>query len=213
MKGDAKLIEMPNVLLADELTAISQYMVHSEMCANWGYEQLHKKIEARAIQEMKHAEKLIGRIIFLEGTPRVDRLNKISIGPDVPKQLTNDLNAEHVAWKAYNEAIHLADEVGDAPPTRNMLEGTAREEDAHIDWLEKQQDQIQQIGALTRNGMKLTGIGVPVPMIPRPRLVEQAIRLGAAFPAARFEAIGPVRDGVGGDPSQQACDQLEGIGW
>jgi bacterioferritin len=145
MKGDAKLVEMLNVLLADELTAISQYMVHSEMCANWGYEHLHKKIEARAIQEMKHAEQLIGRIIFLDGTPRVDRLNKISIGPDVPKQLANDLKAEHVAWKGYNNAIHLADEVGDAP-TRNMLEGTAREEDAHVDWLEEQQDQIKQIG-------------------------------------------------------------------
>lgn len=145
MKGDAKLIEMLNVLLADELTAISQYMVHSEMCANWGYEHLHKKIEARAIQEMKHAEKLISRIIFLEGTPRVDRLNKINIGPDVPTQLANDLEAEHVAWKAYNDAIHLAGEVGDAP-TRNMLEGTARDEDAHIDWLEEQQDQIKQIG-------------------------------------------------------------------
>jgi bacterioferritin len=143
MEGNAKLIEMLNFLLADELTAISQYVVHYEMCANWGYEHLHKKIEARAIQEMKHAELLIGRIIFLEGTPRVDRLNKISIGPDVPKQLANDLKAEQGAWKAYNDAVHLANEVGDAP-TRNMLEGTAREEDAHIDWLEEQQDQIKQ---------------------------------------------------------------------
>jgi bacterioferritin len=145
MKGNTKLLETLNVLLADELTAISQYMVHSEMCSNWGYEQLHKKVEARAIQEMKHAEKLIGRIIFLEGTPRVDRLNKMAIGPDVAKQLANDLKAEHGAWKMYNDAIHLADEVSDAP-TRNLLEEIARDEDAHIDWLEEQQDQIKQLG-------------------------------------------------------------------
>jgi len=145
MKGNDDVLASLNFLLADELTAINQYMVHSEMCANWGYGELHEHIEKRAITEMRHAEKLIGRIIFLEGTPRVDQLNKISIGPDVPKQLANDLKAEHVAWKAYNDAIHLANEVGDAP-TRNMLEETAREEDAHIDWLEEQQDQIKQIG-------------------------------------------------------------------
>ena len=145
MKGNDKVIAKLNDLLSDELTAINQYMVHSGMCENWGYEKLHGLAEKRAIDEMKHAEKLIGRIIFLEGTPRVDRLNKINIGPDVPKQLANDLKAEHVAWKAYNDAIRLAGEVGDAP-TRNMLEGTAREEDAHVDWLEEQQDQIKQIG-------------------------------------------------------------------
>jgi bacterioferritin len=145
MKGNAKLIETLNKLLADELTAISQYMVHSEMCDDWGYERLHKKVEERAIQEMKHAEKLIGRIIFLEGTPRVERLNKINIGPDVPKQFASDLKAEQGAWQMYNDAIHQADEVGDAP-TRNLLEEIVRDEDAHIDWLEAQRDQIEQLG-------------------------------------------------------------------
>lgn len=145
MKGNTKLLDRLNVLLADELTAISQYMVHSEMCDDWGYEQLHKKVEARAIQEMKHAEKLIGRIIFLEGTPKVDRLNRMAIGPDVARQLAADLKAEQSAWKMYNEAIHLADEVGDAP-TRNLLEDIARDEDAHIDWLEEQLEQIEQMG-------------------------------------------------------------------
>ena len=81
MKGNEKLIDMLNAALVDELTAINQYMVHSEMCDNWGYGRLHKAIEGRAIQEMKHAEKLIARIIFLEGTPKVDELNKIHIGP------------------------------------------------------------------------------------------------------------------------------------
>jgi bacterioferritin len=145
MKGDAKLIKMLNTLLADELTAINQYMVHSEMCSNWGYERLHKRIERRAIEEMKHAEKLIARILFLEGLPKVDALNKITIGADVAKQLGSDLTAERGAWKMYNDAIQLADQVKDAP-TRALLESIAHDEDVHIDWLEEQLDQIKQIG-------------------------------------------------------------------
>ncbi len=145
MKGDPKLLTSLNHLLADELTAINQYMVHSEMCDNWGYDRLHKKIEARAIQEMKHAEKLIRRILFLEGMPRVDKLNKIGIGPDVAKQFAADLKAEHGAVQAYNAAIHLADEVGDAA-TRELLEDILKDEDAHVDWLEEQHDQIKQLG-------------------------------------------------------------------
>ncbi len=145
MKGNEKVIAALNDLLADELTAINQYMVHSEMCDNWGYEKLHKAVEKRAIQEMKHAEKHIARIIFLDGTPRVDKLNKISVGADVAKQLANDLDAERTAWQSYNAAIVLADEVKDGP-TRNMLEEIARDEDDHIDWLEAQLDQIKQMG-------------------------------------------------------------------
>lgn len=145
MKGDAKLLGKLNGLLADELTAINQYMVHSEMCDNWGYERLHGQIEKRAIQEMKHAEMLIGRILFLEGTPDVSTLNRIRIGADVAKQFANDLTAERGAWKLYNEAIKLADQAKDAP-TRNLLEQIARDEDEHIDWLEEQLDQIKQMG-------------------------------------------------------------------
>ena len=132
MKGNDKVIEKLNSLLAEELTAINQYMVHSEMCANWGYEYLHEKIEKRAIEEMKHAEKLIARIVFLEGTPTVSKLNAIHIGADIQKQLQNDLAAEMVAVKGYNEAIHLADEVDDAA-TRTMLEEILRDEDRHVD--------------------------------------------------------------------------------
>ena len=87
MKGNEKLLKTLNSLLADELTAISQYMVHSEMCENWGYEKLHEHFQKRAIDEMKHAEKLIARILFLEGTPVVDQLRSLSIGSSVPKQL------------------------------------------------------------------------------------------------------------------------------
>src|ERR1035437_5816134 len=94
MKGNERVVKKLDELLSDELTAINQYMVHSEMCANWGYERLHQAVEKRARQEMHHAEKLIARIIFLDGTPTVSRLNQIHIGADVPKQLQSDKEAE-----------------------------------------------------------------------------------------------------------------------
>jgi bacterioferritin len=144
MKGNPKLIEALNSLLADELTAINQYMVHSEMCANWGYEKLHKLIEKRAITEMKHAERLIARILFLEGIPIVSNLREMHIGKDVPKQLENDHTAEEGAIKAYNEAIKLAGEVNDFA-TREMLEEILKDEDQHIDEIEELQDQIAQM--------------------------------------------------------------------
>jgi bacterioferritin len=144
MKGDPKLIETLNSLLADELTAINQYMVHSEMCANWGYEKLHKHFEQRAITEMKHAEKLIGRILFLEGIPIVSNLRKIHIGSDIPKQLEYDHAAEEGAIKAYNEAIKLAGEVNDFA-TREILEHILNDEDQHIDEIEELQDQISHM--------------------------------------------------------------------
>ncbi|MCR4394854.1 MAG: bacterioferritin [Dehalococcoidales bacterium] len=124
MKGDAKVIEALNSLLADELTAINQYMVHSEMCDNWGYEKLHKAIEKRAIDEMKHAEKLIARILFLEGIPIVSKLNAI---------------------KNYNSAILLCGEARDFA-TREILEHILNEEDAHIDDIEAVQDEIGHMG-------------------------------------------------------------------
>jgi len=144
MKGNAKIIAALNDLLADELTAINQYIVHSEMCANWGYEKLHKLIEKRAIDEMKHAEKLIGRILFLEGRPVVSALNKIAIGAEVPAQHANDHAAEVTAIQNYNAAIKLATELGDNG-TREILEGTLKDEESHIDWIESQIDQIQQM--------------------------------------------------------------------
>jgi len=144
MKGNPKLIETLNSLLADELTAINQYMVHSEMCANWGYEKLHKLIEKRAITEMKHAERLIARILFLEGIPIVSNLREMHIGKDVPKQLENDHAAEESAIKAYNEAIKLAGDVNDFA-TREMLEEILKDEDQHIDEIEELQDQIAQM--------------------------------------------------------------------
>jgi len=145
MKGDKKLIDVLNSLLADELTAISQYMVHSEMCDNWGYDKLHKTIEKRAVDEMKHAEKLIGRILFLEGLPIVSDLKKMHIGAEIPKMFANDRESESGAVKSYNAAIKLAGDVKDFA-TREVLETILKDEDAHIDGIEMTLDQIRQMG-------------------------------------------------------------------
>lgn len=148
MKGNEKIIQKLNELLSDELTAINQYMVHSEMCDNWGYEKLHKAVEKRAIDEMKHAEKLIGRIIFLEGIPVVHNLQKIHIGADVKVQIQNDHISEEGAVKSYNDGIRLATEVDDNG-TRELLDAILKDEEDHIDWLEAQLDQIGQMGIST----------------------------------------------------------------
>jgi bacterioferritin len=145
MKGNDKIINVLNQLLADELTAISQYMVHSEMCDNWGYEVLHKAIEKQAIDEMHHAESLIKRIIFLEGTPVVSRLNPIKIGKTVADMVKFDLDSEDGAVKAYNSAITLAHEVADQA-TVDLLISILKDEETHVDWNEVQRDQIEQMG-------------------------------------------------------------------
>ena len=145
MKGNEKLLKTLNGLLADELTAINQYMVHAEMCESWGYSKLHELIQARAITEMKHAEKLIGRILFLEGKPVLSKLNDIHVGDDVPKMMVNDLAAEMTAVKGYNAAIKLATDVGDNA-TKEILDGILGDEDKHVDEIEEQRDQIEQMG-------------------------------------------------------------------
>jgi bacterioferritin len=145
MKGKTKIIDTLNLLLADELTAINQYMVQSEMCANWGYDRLHEAAEKRAIDEMKHAEKLIARLLFLEGRPIVSTLNKIHIGDTVEAQHQNDHEAEMGAIKGYNEGVKLAVDLGDNG-TRELLEDILKDEEEHIDWIEAQLDQITQLG-------------------------------------------------------------------
>ena len=145
MKGDEKLIKVLNDLLADELTAISQYMVHSEMCDNWGYDKLHKDIEKKAIDEMKHAEWLIGRILFLEGMPIVSKLNQMHIGKNVQEMVSNDQEAEMGAIKAYNAGIALAGEVSDQS-TADLLTTILKMEEGHLDWAKKQHIQIEQMG-------------------------------------------------------------------
>ena len=143
MKGNEKIIERLNLLLADELTAINQYIIHSEMCENWGYKRLHDVIKTRAIGEMKHAEKLIARILFLEGLPNVN-LNKISVGATIEEQLKNDCSAEIEAIKLYNDSIRLATELGDSGTTE-LLRYILSDEEKHIDWLEQQVEQIRQL--------------------------------------------------------------------
>jgi bacterioferritin len=145
MKGNEKILAALNNLLSDELTAISQYMVHSEMCDNWRYTKLHKVIEERAITEMKHAEKLIARILFLDGTPVVSSLKKINIGADIEAQFDNDLAAEYGAVKGYNEGIRLAYELGDNG-SRELMDSILTDEEEHVDWLEAQIGQVKLMG-------------------------------------------------------------------
>jgi bacterioferritin len=145
MKGNEKIIKMLNDMLSDELTAVNQYMVHAQMCANWGYKKLEDTIEHRAIEEMKHAEKLIDRILFFEGIPVVSVLQKMSIGSDVHVQLKNDHASEEVAINGYNASIKLCTELVDNG-TREILEDILEDEEVHIDWIEAQLDQIEQMG-------------------------------------------------------------------
>jgi len=145
VKGDARILELLNDRLAEELTAINIYMVHSEMCANWGLDKLHESFEKQAIDEMKHAEMLIGRILFLEGTPTVSRLNEIKIGANVENMIAFDEEAEGGAIKAYNEtmaeAVRLADN-----GTRELVAKILLDEERHVDWAESQRDRIAQMG-------------------------------------------------------------------
>ena len=145
MKGNEEIIARLNARLAEELTAVNQYFVQAEMCDDWGYTKLHDAIRARSIQEMKHAEKLIERIIFLEGIPIVGNLNKINVGADVPAHHKNDLALENEAAQAYNADIKFAAAESDNG-TRELLQSILEEEETHIDWLEAQLDQIEQMG-------------------------------------------------------------------
>jgi len=145
MKPDSRLLDCLNDLLADELTAINQYMVHSEMCDDWGYARLHELVEKRAIDDTRHAEKLIGRILFLGGIPIVTHLKKIFIGAAVDKQLQNDRKSEEEAIAAYNKAIALARELGDHG-TGDLFQTILKDEEAHIDLTQAKLDQIEQVG-------------------------------------------------------------------
>lgn len=145
MKGNEKLITVLNSLLADELTAINQYMVHSEMCENWGYDKLHLAIRKQAMDEMHHAEWLIERIIFFESLPTVSKLNTIKIGKTVSEMIRNDDQDELDAVHSYNEAIKLAREVDDQG-TVDLLTKILKMEEGHVDWAEIQRAQIDQMG-------------------------------------------------------------------
>jgi len=145
MKGNAKLIEALNEILTGELTAINQYFVHAKMCDNWGYDRLAHKVREESISEMKHADELIERILFLEGVPNLQRLDKVLVGETVAEQLKLDLKLEGVAVPRFNKAIALAVQVADNT-TRELLEGMLKSEEEHVDWLESQLSLIAQVG-------------------------------------------------------------------
>ena len=145
MKGNAKLIEALNEILTGELTAINQYFVHAKMCDNWGYDRLAHKVREESISEMKHADELIERILFLEGVPNLQRLDKVRVGETVAEQLKLDLKLEEVAVPRFNKAISLAVEVADNT-TRELLARMLKSEEEHVDWLESQLELISQVG-------------------------------------------------------------------
>lgn len=145
MKGNPVVLESLNALLADELIAVDQYMVHAEMFDNWGYAKLAGATEKRAITEMKHAEKHISRILFLEGKPKMSRPMQLNIGVEVQVMLENDLASETGAVKKYNEMIKTVGDAGDYG-TQDMLKEILKDEEGHLDWLEAQLDQIKSMG-------------------------------------------------------------------
>src|ERR1044071_7478494 len=127
MKGSAEVIRLLNEVLTGELTAINQYFIHARMCENWGYQRLWKKVRAESIGEMKHADELIERILYLDGVPNLQRLGKVNVGQTVPEQLRLDLEVEKAAVKALNQAIELSRGLGDNG-TRDLLERLLRQE-------------------------------------------------------------------------------------
>jgi bacterioferritin len=145
MKGNAKVIETLNEILTGELTAINQYFIHARMCANWGFHRLAHKIREESISEMKHADEIIERILFLEGVPNMQRLEKVRVGETVHEQLKLDLKLEEVAVPRLNKAIAQAVDLGDNA-TRDLLESILTSEEEHVDWLEAQLGLIKQVG-------------------------------------------------------------------
>ena len=145
MKGDPKVIEHLKEALQAELTAISQYFLHAEMCENWGYVALAKYMKRESIEEMRHAEALIERILFLESIPNLREMFPLRIGKDVKAQFENDLALELEAVPRLNEAITLSVEKGDNG-SRELFEKILVDEEKHVDWLEAQIDMIDQMG-------------------------------------------------------------------
>ena len=145
-KDREAIIDVLNDVLTAELTAINQYFLHGEMCENWGYKKLHKEIRGQSIGEMKHADRIVERILFLDGLPNVQRLGNVSIGEDVPEMLKLDLALEVDAVERLNTAIETCRASGDNG-SRHLLEEILESEEEHVDWLEAQLELIDQVGA------------------------------------------------------------------
>jgi bacterioferritin len=145
MKGDLKVLALLNQVLRKELTGINQYFVHAKMCQNWGYDILAQHSRHESIDEMKHADKVIDRILFLEGTPNMADMDKLRVGRDVREQIKNDLALEMSALGVLRPGIETCNKAGDHA-TRELLEHILEEEESHVDWLEAQLHQIGEMG-------------------------------------------------------------------
>ena len=145
MKGDKSIIDLLNTILTGELTAINQYFLHARMCKDWGYERLAAKVREESIDEMKHAQELIDRILFLEGLPNIQRLGPITIGETVPEQFKNDLQLENQAIPRLRDGIQECYDLKDHG-TRELLEHILVSEEEHVDWLESQLHMINELG-------------------------------------------------------------------
>jgi bacterioferritin len=145
MKGDPKIIDLLNEVLTGELTTVNQYFLHAKMCKNWGYDRLAEKIRKESIDEMKHADQLIDRILFLDGLPNLQRLGKLAIGQTVVEILKNDLAAEMIAVPLLNRGVKDCRDAGDNG-TEHLLTGILVSEEEHVDWLEAQLELVKQVG-------------------------------------------------------------------
>ena len=145
MQGNPQILAVLNDVLTAELTAINQYFCHAKMLSNWGYKTLAKHVRGESIDEMKHADELIERILFLDGVPNLQRLGKLSIGENVKEQFQNDLAMEYDAVKRFNDAVKLCRDLGDNG-TEHMLKEMLVSEEHHVDWLETQLELMKQLG-------------------------------------------------------------------
>ena len=145
MKGNDQVVQILNDVLCAELTAVNQYFIHAMMCANWRYKRLAEHSKEESIDEMKHAQSLIERILYLEGVPNMQKYMKINVGPTVPEQHAFDLDLERAAVVRLNAGLELCRSVGDNG-SRLLLETILQEEETHIDWLEAQLQQIADVG-------------------------------------------------------------------
>jgi bacterioferritin len=146
MKGNEEVIQILQDVLCAELTAVNQYFIHARMCENWGYAKLAAYLRKESIEEMKHAQEVIDRILYFDGTPNMQKYMKINVGQDVPEQFHNDLDLEHQAVPRLNKGIEVARTQADNG-TRALLEQILRDEEEHVDWIEAQLHQIKEMGA------------------------------------------------------------------
>jgi bacterioferritin len=154
MKGKAEVLDVLSDMLKEELAAINQYILHAEMCENWGYKRLSDFIKKQSIGEMKHAEHIIERILFLEGMPKMDEMGKLKIGKDVPQQLENDLALEKGAVAAYNQAVETCRKFGDNA-TADFFKEILKDEEEHVGFLETQLGLIKQLGLQNYLGQQM----------------------------------------------------------